>query len=236
MIIQEDREEQLAAARRLPTTAEVQLPDKSTEAPTYVRSDASQPSTPATLSNGGATGESIPQGLKPIDSSVKTLDIRQTADTPMQSAPAEAVPGAPGDEATPPVAAGPRASLRMATELPDMKAGERVKVAIYVDGSAAFRSAVLGLRFDEKLLAVRGVQFGDVFGGKLANAAATPFLNQSGKMFVSLSTADNTVETTSGVIAYVEIEALADGKPQLTFDKDVLNLLTSDGKNFAVSF
>jgi hypothetical protein len=40
----------------------------------------------------------------------------------------------------------------------------------------------------------------------------------------------------SGIIAYVEVEALADGKPELTFDKDVLNMLTSDGRNFAVSF
>jgi len=37
------------------------------------------------------------------------------------------------------------------------------------------------------------------------------------------------------VLAYIEIEALVDGKPSITFDKDVLNMLTSDGKGFVIS-
>jgi hypothetical protein len=85
-------------------------------------------------------------------------------------------------------------------------------------------------------VAVRSVQFGEVFGQKLANMAAAPFLNQNGKMYVSLSTSDDVVEKASGVIAYIEVEALADGRPELSFDKDVLNLLSANGKNFLVSF
>ena len=54
-----------------------------------------------------------------------------------------------------------------------MKVGDRTKIAVYVDGSAPFRSAVIGLKFDETKIAVRGVTFGEMFG-KAANSTATP--------------------------------------------------------------
>jgi hypothetical protein len=126
--------------------------------------------------------------------------------------------------------------LSFASELPDMKAGEKTRIPVMVKSSGPFRSAVLGLRFDEKKIAVRSVMFGDVFGMGMANTLATPFLNQSGRMFVSLSLADKAVSSTEGVLAFVEIEALADGKPQITLEKEVLNFLAADGKNFSVKF
>ena len=95
--------------------------------------------------------------------------------------------------------------------------------------------AVLGLTFDDKKLAVRTVSFGDVFGPQTANKQATPFLNQNGKMFVSLAMPEGIFGTT-GALAYIEIEALTDGKPEITLAKDVLNFLDSEGKNFAVKF
>ena len=78
--------------------------------------------------------------------------------------------------------------------------------------------------------------FGDVFGMGVANTVASPFLNQSGKMFVSLSLPDKAVASPQGVLAFIEIEALRDGKPQIDLEKDVLNFLAADGKNFSVKF
>jgi hypothetical protein len=105
-----------------------------------------------------------------------------------------------------------------------------------VKSATAFRSAVLGLQFDPKKMAIRSIGFGDVFGAGLAQTQAMPFMNQNGKTFVSLSSAKDIAENASGVLAYIEVEALADGKHEITFDKDVLNLLTADGKNFKVQF
>jgi hypothetical protein len=105
-----------------------------------------------------------------------------------------------------------------------------------IKSATAFRSAVLGLKFDTAKVAVRTVSFGDVFGASLAQTTVTPFLNQSGKMFVSLSSPKDVAENSSGILAYIEIEALADGKPEISFDADVLNMLTADGKNFAMKF
>ncbi|HLA94476.1 MAG TPA: hypothetical protein VK612_02060, partial [Pyrinomonadaceae bacterium] len=65
---------------------------------------------------------------------------------------------------------------------------------------------------------------------------ATPFINQGGKMFVSLSLKDGVAPGSFGILAYVEIEALADGKPDIKLEKDGLNFLAADGRNFAVKF
>ena len=117
-----------------------------------------------------------------------------------------------------------------------MKVGEKVRLPILVQGSTAFRSAVLGLKFDDKKIAVRSVSFGEVFGASFVNTAVTPFLNQNGRMFVSLSTKDGMAANPAGVLAYIEIEALTNGKPEIAFERDVLNLLTPEGKNFVVGF
>ena len=244
MIIQEDNEELLAAARRLPTVAQVQLPDRAPDKPAYVRNGVgTEPasSAPAAGSEAAASTNSpqvqsanatsgLGMNLVPIDSGIKTLQINQTSDTSKFAQPEVGNPIQSGGGAA------SKVELTMGSDIPTMKAGEKVRIPVMVKASGAFRSAVLGLKFDEKKMAVRSVTFGDVFGMGIANTAATPFLNQGGKMFVSLSAADQTLAATDGVLAFVEIEALADGKPELSLEKDVLNFLTADGRNLPVRF
>ena len=226
MIVQEDREEFLASARRLPNTTQVQLPDQPADAPGYVRASAApapavtQPVAPETKAVAENVSNNAPAlNVKPIDSGIKTLQINQTADT------------SGGIAAT---ATLPTAQLSFG-ELPELKKGQKAKILVKVDGSSTFRSAVLGLRFDEQKLSVRSVKFGDVFGPTVMSSDQMPFLNQGGKMFVSLSLNEG-VAASSGTLAIIEVEARADGTPAITFDKDVLNFLTADGKNFTVKF
>ncbi|MBK8304241.1 MAG: hypothetical protein IPK98_12850 [Chloracidobacterium sp.] len=219
MIVEEDRQDYLAAMRRLPTNTAVQLPDRPTEAPEYVKTDA-------TTSATAKTTESIIPNLKPIDNSVKTLQLNQTADTSAQT---NEVKTAVQDPVDPTAAIGPKFGI----EMPEMKAGERVKIPVLIDGAGNFRSAVMGLKFDVKKVAVRGVSYGDVFG-VIANSPAVPFLNQNGKMYVSLTSKDDA--NAAGVFAYIEIEALAAGRPEIAFDRDVLNFMTVDGKSFKLKF
>ena len=256
MIIQEEQEELLAAARRLPTVAQVQLPDQKTEeAPAYVKSGSTpsvaKPVTSAPENQTNAetqptnaspqnTGLSL-SSLRPIDSGIKTLQINQTADNAQTNQTTlnfqETSLKSPEKQiAESPSANAPTAEMQFLPGLPEMKAGEKTKIAVLVKSATGFRSAVLGLRFDEKKLAVRSVSFGDVYGGSLANTLATPFINQGGKMFVSLSSPKDSAENASGILAYIEVEALTDGKHEMAFDKDILNILTADGKNFAIKF
>ncbi len=261
MIIQEEREEQLAAARRVPNVAKnvnVQLPDqKVEEQPTYIKSDSPDSDiskTEVTTENKteAVTAEVSPKqvetdvpktvtpsvDLKQIDTSVKTLNLTQTSDSAESKTETKTLPieSEENVQPKPDVPAKPSASLQILPTLSEMKQGEKTKLAVMVQSGAAFRSAVLGLKFDASKVAVRSVSFGDVFGKEIAQTAQTPFLNQGGKMFVSLSTDRDVAQNSSGVLAYIEIEALADGKPELAFDGDVLNFLTADGKSFSVKY
>ena len=235
MIIQEERDEMLASARRLPTTAQVQLPDRPVvESPAYVRTGTAPSSGTAPATSPNTTpAVTQPDGramnLVPIDSGVKTLQINPTSDTSNSTQPAVTTPVSTNSTT-------PNVELSFASEVPTMKVGDKVRIPVMVKSSGPFRSAVLGLRFDDKKLAVRSVLFGDVFGMGIANTAATPFLNTGGKMFVSLTAGDQAITATQGVLAFVEVEALADGKPELALEREVLNFLAADGRNFSVKF
>ncbi|HEX2640257.1 MAG TPA: cohesin domain-containing protein, partial [Pyrinomonadaceae bacterium] len=238
MVEQDARDEQLALARRIPNQAQVQLPDQPADAPQYVRG-ASAPNGAVAQTDAASTGagstspvQPAPSTLQPIDSGVKTLQIKQTADTSAAGQPAVQ----PVNNMTADPGAKPQVSISLPSELPTLKPGERTKIAVTASNSAAFRSAVLGLRYDSSKFAVRSIEYGDIFGAGAANKAAMPFLNENGKTNVSFSLPEGTVAAGNGILAYVEIEAISEGRPQITFDKDVMNFLTAEGRNFAVSF
>lgn len=249
MMIQEEIEEQLALARKVPTNVLVQLPDQKLEMPAYVKDNpaATNASTEAPTekqstvadnqSDAAANSNTVAMNLKPIDTSVKTLQITPTADSGDNNIVTQATALKVDNKIEEAVKANaPAVDLQILPTLSEMKTGEKAKLAIIVRSATAFRSAVLGLKFDGKKVAVRSVSFGDVFGRELAQTPVTPFMNQNGKMFVSLFTSKDIAENSSGILAYIEIEALADGKPDIAFDADVMSFLTADGKNFTVKF
>jgi general secretion pathway protein D len=245
MIIQEDREEQLANARRQGNTANVQLPDQRVvEVPQYVKSSTTTaPTTTEVNSTQNSVAvenntrnpivetPTVPSILRPIDSSVKTLQINTTADTTGNKTETSAPKTENNSE---PVA--PKAELKLLSGLPEMKAGEKMKIAVQIRTATQFRSAVLGLKFDAAKVAVRGVQFGDIFGAGIAQSSVTPFVNTGGMMRVSLSSEKDSSASSSGILAYVEIEALTPGVPQIALDTDILTVLTVDGRNFELKY
>jgi hypothetical protein len=254
MIVQEEIEENLAAARKIPNVAVVQMPDQPLEAPTYTKSNAPQavaateqkPEAVNVLMQKTETTVNNPvnhmiANLRPIEASVKTLQIAPSTDTAENKVETQQTSLKASSEETKLVKeteqpSAPSAQLQFLMALPEMKAGEKTKIPVIVKSATAFRSAVLGVQFDAKKMAVRSVSFGDVFGVGLAQTLATPFVNQNGKTFVSLSSPKDVAENTSGVLAYIEVEALTDGKHEISFDKDMFTLLTGDGKNFKVQF
>lgn len=245
MIIQEERGEQLAMARRLPTNTAVQLPDQPA-APEYVRG-----ATPDATAAVNANTEKAPEtssaptaalNLKPIDTSAKTLDIRQTSDTSVAVSEPKSVelkqtlslePSA--DPNTAPMLSA-SAELSLPSFFKEMKRGDKVTIPVMVKSSAAFRSATLGLKFDAERIAVRNVTFGDVFGELYATKTVTPYLNQGGQMFVSLGLEKGIAPGSFGILAYVEIEALSDGKPVIELERKAISFLSGEGKTFAAKF
>jgi general secretion pathway protein D len=248
MITQEEIEEQLAMARRLPTTAKVQLPDQQLDIPTYTKTTnttTAQNAETATETNNTVSNEATAENkivqtnpgsfinnLKPIDTSVKTLQLAPTADSSGETVALNQTSLKEPETKN----AAPTAIWSILPTLSEMKTGEKVKLAVMVKSATAFRSAVVGLKFDAAKVAVRTVSYGDVFGAGTAQTAATPFMNQNGRMYVNLSSPKDVAENSSGILTYIEIEALADGKPEISFVADVLNMLSADGKNFTLNF
>ena len=249
MVYEEERNEYRASIRRLPNAANVQLPDMAVNTPSYVKgavppqgeqtenNEAAGLATVSTPSNGTATN-GLPDFLRPIDTSVRTAEIGRT------SAPALKVPEIPFNSLAPPTgdagvtsenSESANAVNIVTPELPELKIGDRMKIPVSVSSSAAFRSAVLGINFDPSKIAIRDVLYGDIFGRRLEGNIALPFLNQNGKVFISFSPNETTASLT-GVLAYIEVEALETGIPVIGFEKEVMNFLGADGKNFKVGF
>ena len=188
--------------------------------------------------------DSVLSVVKPIDTNSKTIDLKRTLTPGRSTAPTENIVlnktsnliGAETTVAEVKTAPVAKAKLEMIAEAPEMKAGETYTLAVMVRSSTKFRSGVIGLVFDDSKVKVKSVKYGDVFGRELAKKEEDPFLNQGGKMFVSLSSEKDVGTNSSGIFAFIEIEALADGKPVIDFDPEIMNLLTADGFNFELDF
>ena len=175
----------------------MQLPDRQDDVPEYVKTNASTNAVNVAKANSQVSGDNTasainskePNGsvLKPIDNGVKTLQLNQTADTSKGIDIASEIRNNAANPSVSDPAAALSAGIGFGSELKEMKAGEKVVVPVLVQGNAAFHSAVLGLKFDQKKMAVRSVSFGDIFGPAAVNKQVTPFLNQNGKMFALLS-------------------------------------------------
>ncbi len=236
MLIQNEIDEQMAAARRLGNTAKA---EKKTEPqPTFVKTEETTGST-TPIQNSAPVTDTTVANVKPIDSqNVKTLSIAQTSDE------SETETVVPKPLALPlkqlslktPETTGPIANLQFLPSLPELKAGEKTRVAVLVRTATPFRSAVLGFKYDPAKLAVRSVAFGDVFGAQSSGKEVIPFLNQNGKTFVNLQSSLDTAENASGILAYVEVEALVDGRHDLSFDPEIMTMLTNDGVSIGLKF
>ena len=211
LVLDEEQQDMLAAAKRM--TVENETTAVVSNTPTYVPNGAATAEPTRTAVVETPKNEVVATSLRPIDSTVKTLKLTETS---------LAEDGSPTTVAM--------AGVSFGTVPDTLKAGEKAKIAIVVDGNTDFASAVVGLKYDAKKLAIRSITFGSAFGDSMLDKAALPFLNQGGKTRFSLN-ADDGVKTANGVLAFIEVEALVDGQPVITFDRDMLNLLTFDGKN-----
>ncbi|MDQ2747554.1 MAG: hypothetical protein M3T96_09860, partial [Acidobacteriota bacterium] len=164
MIVQEEAEEQLAMARKLPTTASIQLPDQKPDALTYTKATvqkAAETSTASKVSENstlpvptetavnepavietavpnrtltGVPNTSFIKTLQPIDTGVQTLKIGQTSATGDSSVVLDqtVLKESAAPETTEPKAFAPVANLQIVPTLSQMKAGEKMKIAVLV--------------------------------------------------------------------------------------------------------
>jgi general secretion pathway protein D len=139
------------------------------------------------------------------------------------------------------VKAGPgnNVELRLMPERGTMLVGERQRVALAVATSEPLGTATVKLRFDPRVIAVRGVSQGILLAGAPASAAPTLMqsIDPSGALLISVQTPTGTpLKTGMNIMLFVEVEAIAGGESEIGFDKELARLATFDGRPVSLLF
>ncbi len=276
MVREADREDQLAAARRLPTNSVVQLPDtepvpsyvpapralmpsaaesaattpQPTEAKAASTTPAPQPVSAAivtperqqanALANAIAqlTGDAPPPPTLVQKSSAavpRAVSMAQQTGVPLSlpqpalAAALEKSLAAKGNATVAPSAAAVArpepgalvAELRLMAERQEMRVGEKQRVGLVLISKEPLGAATARLRFDPRLLAVRGVLQGDWPDG----ASSAPVIMQSiepdGMITLVIQPRSGApLKSGASVILFLEVEALAAGEGVIRFGPD----------------
>lgn len=243
------REEQIAAARRIPKESVVQLPDAETPgyvpAPKSLMNNVSTPSkrdamtSNAVLSQPHLDAIQLPDDASPARPSPTHAHGNTNpplAVNAVRARYAQPVPDAPPAEQAVPVAGMntlPRsaADLRLRVDPQEMRVGERRQLKLFIKTDAPLSLVALSFRFDPRVVAVRSVAQGNLFADGQVAPTLRQMISPEGLMLVSItpSSAARSV-TGAGVLLLVEVEALAEGASALNFDADGIHLLAVDGR------
>jgi general secretion pathway protein D len=253
-----EREEQLAAARQLPTNAAVQVQTAAAEAkttgaaaaaPQTETAEASAPAyVPAPQILAGA-GNSLAPTSVPAATVAAVAGVKTTAD-------AYPIPVINTDDAPPPVPAvafkdaaaktmaGAPVSAYAAAPAPqaggavlhlltggEMRVGERRRVMVFINTTTPLSLAAAALKFDPRVVAVRSVTKGSLFGdAQGAQPSVTQSVDARGSLLALVAPAAGSAVGGAGVLLFVEVEALAAGESLFGFDRAGLYLMSADGK------
>jgi hypothetical protein len=157
-----------------------------------------------------------------------------------------AVPSSNGAAATSSVSAAPSSSVPLAamteggTQLyllsgqKEMRVGERQRLMLLVKTTTPLGLAAATLRFDPRVVAVRGVTHGSLFSeAKEALPSITPSIDARGSLLALIAPAANAPINGMGVLLFVEIEALGAGESDVTLDGAGVHLMSVSGQNVA---
>jgi general secretion pathway protein D len=116
----------------------------------------------------------------------------------------------------------------------EMRVGEKQRLMLLVKTSTPLGLAAATLRFDPRVVAVRGVTHGSLFGeAKELLPTITPSIDPRGSLLALIAPAANTPINGMGVLLFVEIEAVAVGESDVTLDQTGVHLMSVAGQNVA---
>jgi general secretion pathway protein D len=269
MIRESDREDQIAAARRIPRNANVQLPDAEPEpfspgnrtgemaqqtapytAPvvadktTTNTSTAAQNATVAQSSPPAAVNtkqpspaEELPSYVPAPKSLVSDRAAAQVAAVNTSSAGTEnavltSLPK-PIDVSANKLSSARTVQLTFAANNDSLKIGEKQRFAIQLNSEVPLGLAVLGLRFDPKVIKVQAVIGGTALASRPDLAASiTPSIDPNGVCLISISALNGKMPLKGpGVLVFIDVQAIGVGEATLSFDKDMIHLVAIDGRD-----
>jgi general secretion pathway protein D len=114
----------------------------------------------------------------------------------------------------------------------EMRVGERQRLMLLVKTATPLGLAAATLRFDPRVVAVRGVTHGSLFGeAKEALPSITPSIDARGSLLALIAPAASAPINGMGVLLFVEIEALGAGESDVTLDQAGVHLMSVSGQN-----
>lgn len=291
LLVQADREDQLAAARQLPKDVALQVPTPAATAlpvgvnaaaPNAVEPTDAQAYAPApkalmnltadanahhAAAGTGAMafnadtnkqGEAIKLPAPAVSSASVALVPVSNSGAAVTPAPAATTnPTTKTDAATPSTnaptnATPPSASVAEPSSAPiatmteggtqlyllsgqkEMRVGEKQRLMLLVKTTTPLGLAAATLRFDPRVVAVRGVTHGSLFGeAKEGLPSITPSIDARGSLLALIAPAASAPINGMGVLLFVEIEALATGESDVTLDGAGVHLMSVSGQNVA---
>jgi general secretion pathway protein D len=136
-----------------------------------------------------------------------------------------------------PVSANARsAQLILAPSDAALKVGETRRFALELTSDASLAMAILALRFNPKVVRIKGVSAGTALTADNGNKEGAPGMTQSidatGMCLVSLSNLRAAASLkNSGMWLFIDVEALSAGDAGLVFDTNATHLMAADAGN-----
>ncbi len=239
MLQETRREEQLAAARLIPTNRVVELPDA--EAPSFVpapkslvnhvaaRVDETNATGAAKLAVYEKAAPSPPQEVPTPATRQRYAVNPPPADS---SIPNSSVPdsASPKSNALPVATARSAAELRLVPEAQALKVGERRQLKLLLKTDAPLGLVSFSLRFDPRVVAVRSFGPGNLFA-RAADVSLTQNVSPEGFALVSVApSAGAPALTGAGVLLVIEVEALSEGAEALSLAAEDVHVVAADGR------
>jgi general secretion pathway protein D len=252
MIRDSDREDALAAARRLPRNAVVEVRD--VEPGTFGNANRD-----ATARNAAPVEKTTqPAATAPATPvSTETQAVNKPAQVEELPAFVPAPKSLVSDRSAAQVAAvnpGPAGTNAVLTSIPQpidtsltgsrsrtamlslpadqfLKVGEKRQFAVELNSAVSLGLAVLTLKFDPKVVKVSAVAAGSMFSGLEKAPSITHSIDPSGVCMISISTLNAAVPMTAGTLLLIEIEGLTPGDSGLGFNKETMHLVAIDARD-----
>ena len=261
MIHDADRDDAIAAARRIPKNPTVQLPDAEpiivnpgSKAGVAQATPNTQPAVPAQQNNSAvsqtattANTQAKTQAVEELPSYVpapKSLisDKAATEVAAVNTSPAGSQNAILTSLPKPVEASMSRsdgnrtARLNFAAKGEVLKIGEKKHFAIELNSDIPIGLAVLALKFDPRVVKIRTVAAGTLVGPGTDNAPAiTPSIDPTGICLISISALNSKAPMKgSGALVWVEVEAIAAGNAAFTFDKNMIHLVATDARDLVL--
>jgi hypothetical protein len=131
----------------------------------------------------------------------------------------------PGTNGTPSTPAG-SAELKLTAEKNEFRVGETQRIAIMLSTTAGIGSAAIRLKFDPKVLTVKGLTQGEQASGPAPTIMQS--IDPSGKVILTVSPQNGSLlNSGSKVLLYVEVQAIGAGDAKLGFDREQVHVAST---------